>query len=157
MPVEFLSNDQVATYGRFVGEPGRAELERFFFLDDVDRDLVTKHRGEHTRLGFALQLGTVRYLGTFLSDPIDVPWCVVDYLAVQLDVRDPSVIKRYAERQMTPYEHTWQIRKVFGYRDFGDERAAGGLREFLDGRAWVHAKGPYALFEQGSREDPAGY
>lgn len=27
----------------------RAELERFFFLDDIDRDLVAKHRGEHNR------------------------------------------------------------------------------------------------------------
>jgi hypothetical protein len=148
VPVEFLSDDQVATYGRFLGEPTRAELERFFFLDDVDRDLVAKHRGEHNRLGFAVQMGTVRFLGMFLADPLDVPWSVVDYLAIQLDVRVSSVIKRYAERQATQWEHTAEIRQVFGYRHFTDPQAAAGLREFLDGRAWVHAEGPYALFEQ---------
>lgn len=73
---------------------------------------------------------------------------MVDYLAAQLGVADPSVVKRYVERQKTPYEHAWEIREVFGYRDFDDQDAADGLREFLDGRAWVHAEGPHALFEQ---------
>ncbi|GGK52169.1 DUF4158 domain-containing protein [Streptomyces flaveus] len=39
MPVEFLTDDQAEAYGKFVEEPTRPELERFFFLDDVDRDL----------------------------------------------------------------------------------------------------------------------
>lgn len=39
MPVEFLSDDQAAVYGRFEGPPSRAELERFFSLDDADRAL----------------------------------------------------------------------------------------------------------------------
>ena len=40
MAIEFLSDDQVAAYGRFAGAPERAELERFFFLDDADRVLI---------------------------------------------------------------------------------------------------------------------
>ena len=46
--------------GRFVGPPSQADLERVFFLDDEDRALVGRRRGEHMKLGFALQLVTVR-------------------------------------------------------------------------------------------------
>lgn len=42
--------------GRFAGKPTQAELEWFFLLDGTDRELIGKRRGDHTRLGFALQL-----------------------------------------------------------------------------------------------------
>lgn len=43
----------VEGYGRF-GSLSRVELERFFHLDDEDRRLVGKRRGDHSRLGFAI-------------------------------------------------------------------------------------------------------
>jgi len=39
----------VTAYGRFDGVPSRAELERFFLLDDADRRRVDPHRGAHNR------------------------------------------------------------------------------------------------------------
>ena len=73
-----------------------------FFLDDDDRALVDRHRGEHMRAGFALQLVTVRWLGTFLEDPLDVPSEVLEFVAAQLEVADPSKVKRYTERAKDP-------------------------------------------------------
>ncbi|GAA2556394.1 hypothetical protein GCM10010398_50380 [Streptomyces fimbriatus] len=67
MPVEFLTDEQAATYGTFGEVPTRPELERFFFLDD-DRDLIALRRSDGHRLGMALQICTVRYIGTFLGD-----------------------------------------------------------------------------------------
>jgi hypothetical protein len=46
VPVEFLSDDETAAYGRFVGVPSRADLDRAFFLDDADKALVRKRRGD---------------------------------------------------------------------------------------------------------------
>ena len=117
-------------------------------IDDATRARADKRRGDHNRLGFALQLGTARFLGTFLPDPLDVPWPVVEYPAEQLGVADVSVAKRYAERLPTQHEHAREIRQAYGYRDLSDPDAAAGLREFLDGRAWTHAEGPYRMFGQ---------
>lgn len=44
MAVEFLTDEQAEAYGKFTEEPTRPELERFFFLDEVDRDLIALRR-----------------------------------------------------------------------------------------------------------------
>jgi hypothetical protein len=42
VPARFLTDEQLATYGRYAADPpDQAVLERFFFLDDADRDRVT--------------------------------------------------------------------------------------------------------------------
>jgi hypothetical protein len=50
----FLSARQVAVYGRFESAPSGEDLERFFFLDDEDRKLIAKRRGDGNRLGFVI-------------------------------------------------------------------------------------------------------
>jgi hypothetical protein len=54
LPVEFLSDDQASAYGRFTSGFTRTELERYFFLDDVDRALIEPKRREHNKLGFVI-------------------------------------------------------------------------------------------------------
>ncbi|PZS26944.1 MAG: hypothetical protein DLM58_19690 [Pseudonocardiales bacterium] len=51
MPLEFLTDAQVARYGRLDGVPSRADLERFFVLDEVDRKLIGGRRGVTTDSG----------------------------------------------------------------------------------------------------------
>lgn len=98
------------------------QLERFFFLDDGDLGLVGRRRGDHNRLGFAVQLATVRFVGTFLADPGGVPDEVVVYVAAQLDVA-PASMATYTQREKTRLEHQWEIAREVGYRDFVDAEA----------------------------------
>jgi hypothetical protein len=144
VPVEFLTDAEAAAYGRFLGSPSRAELERAFFLDDLDKELVARRRGDHNRLGFALQLTTVRWLGTFLPDPLEVPGDVVAYLAGQLDIADPACLVRYTERRTTRFEHIEEIKAAYELRDFPEVEKE--LEAWVDARAWTSGDGPKAIF-----------
>jgi hypothetical protein len=126
--------------GRFGGSPSRQELDRVFFLDDADRELIGERRGAPNQLGFALQLTTVRWLGTFLPDPTDVPPVVVAYVARQLEIEDPSCVVRYLERRRTRFEHAEEIKASEGLRDFA--AVAGEFEEWIAARAYMSGDGP---------------
>ncbi|MEP6856062.1 MAG: Tn3 family transposase [Pedococcus sp.] len=145
MQVEFLTDAQAAAFGRYAGPLSVAELDRYFFLDDKALGLIAPKRLAHTRLGFAVQLTTLGFLGTFLADPIDVPAEVVDYLAAQLGISDPSCVKEYAVREMTWLEHSKQIRDEYGFGEFA--AVADELARWVGDRAWTTGDGPKALFD----------
>jgi TnpA family transposase len=142
--LEYLSDDQVARYGRFAQEPSPQELEAFFRLDESALEIALTKRRPHNRLGWAVQWGTVRMLGAFVSRPSKVPPKVAAFVADQLGIDDPSLLAGYPDRQTTQYEHAKEIRSLLGVRDFEDGELE--LRQHIAGRVWMSNEGPRALF-----------
>lgn len=138
MSVEFLSDDQAAAYGSFDGEPALAELERYFFLDDVDRRRLI--------VGGGAQPAGLRAAARDGAHAGAVPCSGVEYLAGRLRLEDASSVKDYAQRRATQWEHAAETSSLYGYRDFA--HAEDRLREFLWARAWTRPERPTTLFEQ---------
>ena len=147
MSSRFLSQEQQHSYGRYTDELTRKQLANYFHLDDTAKQLVQKRRGDHNRLGFAIQLCTVRFLGTFLINPIDVPQEVIDYLASQLEIEKVSCLEKYLLRSNTRWEHTLTIKKHYGYRDFSEQPGHWRLLRWLYQRAWTGGESPSMMFD----------
>ncbi|ODS22346.1 transposase, partial [Candidatus Endobugula sertula] len=149
MPIEFLTDEQKRQYGRFYGEPTEAQLARFFHLDNTDLKLINKRRGDYNRLGFALQLSTVRFLGTFLANPIEVPTNVILFTARQLTISDTAIstLSLYMERKATRYTHSTEIQRFYGYHDFNNPPWRFRLNRLLYTRVWISNERPSLLFD----------
>ena len=124
MSSRFLSDDQRARYGRYAVNPNDEQLARHFHLDAADRELVGQMRGAHNRIGFAVQLGTARFLGAFLDDPTQTPSAVVTTMARQLGEAPAPCLASYRDGRQR-WRHAAAIREHYGFRDLEEDAAAG--------------------------------
>jgi len=146
MPIEFLTKEQKNQYGQFSGEPNQTQLARYFHLDNSALTLIEKRRGDYNRLGFALQLTTVRFLGTFLPDPVNVPSGVINFIAQQLGI-GISGLEQYMGRKVTRYTHSSEIQAFYGYHEFNAFPWRFRLSRLLYTRAWIGNERPILMFD----------
>ena len=149
MPVSFLTLAQRERHGRFPEVLSPIELARCFYLDDDDLEWIGRKRRDFTRLDYALQLTTVRFLGTFLEDPTGVPLAVVQTLASQVSVGDIACISAYRDSEQR-WRHTTEIRNRYGYREFVDKGVRFRLGRRLCAMCWTGTDRPSVLFDHAS-------
>jgi hypothetical protein len=148
MASRFVSDEQRARYGRYAGNPSKEQLARHFHLDATDRELIGRMRGAHNRVGFAVQLGTVRFLGTFLDDPTQTPPAVIRAVARQLDEEPELCLDAYRDGRQR-WRHIAIIRERHGFRDLDADAAAGfRLVRWLYVLCWTGDDRPGLLFDR---------
>ena len=91
------------------------EIITFFTLTPADKKQMPITTNASNRLGFALQLCTLRYLGFCPDKLIPVPVEVLEYLAKQLGI-DPDSLSDYRKRAHTRTDHLQVIQAYLGFR-----------------------------------------
>ena len=134
MPTRHLSDEQRQRYARFAAAPSADQLARYFHLDRGDREVVDGLRGEHNRLGFALMLGSARFLGAFPGADLDIPHPVTAFLIDQLGLKPAAGFKGYFDHNGQRLRHLALIRERYGFTEFADN----GLARFRLTR-WLYA------------------
>lgn len=145
MPVDILSNERREQYRQFPVNLTQEQLAKFFLLDDQDKLLVFSRKGEHNHLGFAIQIGTVRFLGTFLTNPTDVPFNVIQYVSRQLNINE-DVLAIY-QGSKTHWRHKLEIKEAYSYHDFTDQPYHLRLVRWIYNHFWLASERPSVLFE----------
>jgi hypothetical protein len=142
MPVQFLTPEQIARYGHYAGEPTPAQLAKYFHLDDGDRQIIAALGKPYTQLGFAVQLGTVRFLGAFLTNLKEAPAVVIKHMAEQLQI-EIEVWLKYGKRSQR--RHKKKIRRLYRYENFHKSRLPFLLMRQLYGPAGASRQNPTVL------------
>lgn len=78
---QLLTPEERLQYLQIPPDLGEWELGTYFTLTQHDLELIGQRRRDYNRLGFALQLCVLRYLGWTLSDVKEVPVQVLRYVA----------------------------------------------------------------------------
>ena len=147
MPVNFLTDEQNQSYARYPDNLSQEQLDKYFYLDDKDKELIDACRRDYNKLGYALQLSTVRFLGTFLSNPLEVPSDAINYITKQLGINLPTDINHYMARKATRSAHCNEIKTLFDYQDFNAIWRFRLIR-WLYSQAWFGNERPSILFER---------
>jgi TnpA family transposase len=144
MPSTFLTCKEQERLACFPDDIQQWDLITYFTLTEHDCSLIDTYQGESNRLGAALQLCAVRYLGFCPANLHTASSDMTAFLARQLKV-DPSVLQDYGKRRMTRSVHFNAVLTHLGFRRVQIEDHEQ-IVAWLTERALEHDK-PTLLFQ----------
>jgi TnpA family transposase len=77
-------------------------LATYYTFSQFDPEIIKRHRRDHNRLGFTVQLCVLRYPGWSLSDIEPIPNYVIQYISRQLNA-NPVSFSLYTQRDPKEY------------------------------------------------------
>jgi len=137
MSSDFLSAAERERWQRFPETIPQDDLAVYFFLSEDDIREVHRQREPFNRLGYALQLCTLRYLGFVPTDFMATTEAAVTCVAEQLGLA-PQVLALYTNRR-TQSDHRRHVRAYLGVRQ-ATPLDVYALQTWLVARALEHDK-----------------
>ncbi|MGD9223007.1 MAG: DUF4158 domain-containing protein [Desulfobacteraceae bacterium] len=111
MPVGFLNKTLQAQLSSFPETINYNDLITYFTMTDQDLRAVPARSSAINRLGFAVQLCALRFMGFFIKNMNAVPEIIIEFLKKQLSLNQTLDIRYYAERRQTRSDHIKAIEK----------------------------------------------
>jgi TnpA family transposase len=107
------------------------EFIRHYTLHEPDFAVIRQRRGDHNRLGFAIQLCYLRYPGFALPPEATPPERMLIFASRQLDIQ-PDLWPEYAQRAETRREHLLELQAWLGLTPFGIKHYRAAISTLLD-------------------------
>ena len=73
----------------------RMSWRNIFIWTEATEEILDGLRGDHNRLGFALMLGSARFLGVFPGVDLAIPSSVTAFLVSELGLQEAPSLKGY--------------------------------------------------------------
>ncbi len=98
--------------------PGTEDaLIQHYTFNDADSSAIRQRRGQHNRLGFAVQLCYLRHPGFALPPDGEPPVSLLTHVGRQLRI-EPEMWPQYAQRPETRREHLAELQTWLNLRPF---------------------------------------
>lgn len=115
MPILFLTDADHARLSACPDAVAQDDPDTYFQLNAEDLSIIGNLKGESNRLGFALQLCCLRYLGFVPTNLVLLDSSIVGYVAEQLSL-SPAALADYGSREPTLHDHQQQVLAHLSYR-----------------------------------------
>jgi len=94
-------------------------LATYFTMTPYDIEIIMNHRRDYNRIGFAVQLGIIRYCGWSLSQVKEIPDIVLEYISRQIKINKEEFML-YKKREATKNKHLEEIVREYNYHYFNN-------------------------------------
>ena len=113
----------------FPADPG--DLIRHYSLSEADFSVINQRRGDHNRLGFAVQLCYLRYPGYALPPDGSPHEPLLSMISRQLSLM-PDLWSLYAQRAETRREHLLELQAWLGLTPFGIQHYRSSILSLME-------------------------
>jgi len=144
MPGRFLTDAQRDLFSSFPYDITEEDIIKYFTLSLSEKSLIPIYSQDYNRLGFSLQICTLRYLGFVPSNLKSIPPSVLEYLGSQLKLNITD-LKGYGKRVKTKNKHFNTIKDFLGFKRI-DSEYTDNLLNWLTDRSMEHDKPSLLLY-----------
>lgn len=110
------ASERISSRAQLPEELDLEDISKYFVLSQSDLAEILECRGAINKLGFSIQLCSLRWFGYLLPDLRNVPPTIVERLMQQLEIDESVDLSEYPQSDKTRSGHQERIREYLGFQ-----------------------------------------